>query len=173
MRERKTDHAGSFEGLLFHQKKVFLICLGFTRNPTDAEDLTQDIYLKAFRRIHSLKESRLSNVWLYRITRNTCLDFLKKHRPIPLTEDEMDKVRLDPSTPESNVAYTESLRLLKSAIHQLPGKQREVYVLKEYGDLTYAEIVDVLKIPEGTVMSRLNRARQAIKSQMSRGDSHE
>ena len=171
--EIREDQIEFFKSLLFHQKKVFLICLGFTRNPADAEDLTQEIYLKAYKRIHSLKDPQLSNIWLYRITRNTCLDFLKKHRPITLTEAELEKIRLNPSSPESNVLYEERLHALKAAIHRLPGKQREVYVLKEYGDLSYSEIAGILNIREGTVMSRLNRARQAVKSQMSRGECHE
>lgn len=66
----------------------------------------------------------------------------------------------------------EQLRLLKEAIQKLPKKQRDVFVMKEYGDLSYEEIAETLDIKLGTVMSRLNRARQAIKEQI-KGDRHD
>ena len=75
----------------------------------------------------------------------------------------------DPQTPESEMIHKEQLRLLKGAIQKLPRKQQHVFVLKEYGDLSYQEIAKTLKIELGTVMSRLNRARQAIKEQI-KGD---
>ena len=171
--EKAEDRTDLFNGLLFQQKKIFLICLGFTRNSADAEDLTQEVYLKAYTRIDTLKEARFSNVWLYRITRNTCLDFLKKQRPLPLEENELEGARVETATPESDALFRDQIASLKGIIQDLPRRQREAYVLKEYGDLSYREIADVLKIREGTVMSRLNRARQAVKSRMNEGKGHE
>ena len=69
-----------FEELMLFQKKVFLICLGFSRNATDAQDLAQDVYLRAYKNIGNLSEPSLAKVWLFRIARNTCLNFRKKHR---------------------------------------------------------------------------------------------
>ena len=151
------------------QKKVFLICLGFSRNASDAQDLAQDVYLKAYKNIGSLSEPSLAKVWLFRITRNTYLNFQKKHRLDRISAFEMTRKIKDPQTPESEMIHQEQLRLLKGAIQKLPKKQRDVFVLKEYGDLSYQEIAETLKIELGTVMSRLNRARQAIKEQI-KGD---
>lgn len=157
---------------MIYQEKVLLICLGFSRNPADAEDLAQEVYLKALRNIDSLTDLSLVKFWLYRITRNTCLDFsrkrkLRRHSPL-----EPEHQQHDSQTPESQVIAGEQLRALKEAIQQLPKKQREVFIMKEYGDLSYQEIADTLRINPGTVMSRLNRARQAIKNRI-KGENNE
>ena len=166
VREKTTK---VFEELMTYQKKVFLICLGFSRNASDAQDLVQEVYLKAYKNIGTLSEQSLAKFWLFRIARNTCLNFQKKHRLDRISAIEMTRKIKDPQTPESEMIHQEQLRLLKGAIQKLPRKQQHVFVLKEYGDLSYQEIAKTLKIELGTVMSRLNRARQAIKEQI-KGD---
>ena len=166
--ERTERESRVLEELMTHQEKVFLICLGFSRNPADAEDLTQEVYLKALRNIDSLTDLSLVKFWLYRVTRNTCLDFsrkrkLRRHSPL-----EPENRQLEFQTPESQIVAQEQLRSLKEAIQLLPKKQREVFALREYGDLSYQEIAEILKINPGTVMSRLNRARQTIKNRIRR-----
>jgi RNA polymerase sigma-70 factor (ECF subfamily) len=155
-----------FEELMTFHKKVFLICLGFSRNAADAQDLTQEVYLKAYRSIGTLKEVKLSKFWLFKITRNTCLDFRKKHRLNRNSSIESGKEPVDLTTPESQMIYQEQLRALKVSIQQLPKRLREVFVLKKYGDLSHQEIAKTLKIKEGTVKSRFGRACQAIIAQM-------
>ena len=166
VKEKKSQ---VFEELMTYQKKVFLICLGFSRNASDAQDLAQDVYLKAYKNIGTLSELSRAKFWLFRIARNTCLNFQKKHRFDRISAIEMTRKIQDPQTPESEMIHQEQLCLLKEAIQMLPKKQRDVFVLKEYGDLSYQEIAETLKIELGTVMSRLNRARQAIKEQI-KGD---
>jgi RNA polymerase sigma-70 factor (ECF subfamily) len=166
--EKRTE---LFDELMAYQKKVFLICLGFSRNASDAQDLAQDVYLKVYKNIHTLSEISLAKFWLFRITRNTCLNFRKKHRLDRISAFEMARNIQDPQTPESEMVFQEQLRLLKGTIQKLPKKQRDVFVLKEYGDLSYKEIAETLKIELGTVMSRLNRARQAIREKI-KGDSN-
>lgn len=170
--EKTARESKVLEALMAHQEKVFLICLGFSRNPADAEDLTQEVYLKALKNIKSLTDLSLLKFWLFRVARNTCLDFGRKHkhrRHAPLKpEHEQPESR----TPESQLVSREQLKSLKAAIQQLPKKQREAFILKEYGDLSYQEIAETLKIKHGTVMSRLNRARQAIKTRMN-GENNE
>ena len=155
-----------FEKLMTYQKIVFLICLGFSRNASDAQDLAQDVYLKAYKNIGTLSELSLAKVWLFRIARNTCLNFQKKHRLDRISNFEITRKMKDPQTPESEMIHQEQLLLLKGTIHKLPKKQRDVFVLKEYGGLSYQEIAKTLKIELGTVMSRLNRARLAIKKRI-------
>jgi RNA polymerase sigma-70 factor (ECF subfamily) len=166
VKEKKSQ---VFEELMTYQKKVFLICLGFSRNASDAQDLAQDVYLKAYKNIGTLSELSLAKFWLFRIARNTCLNFQKKHRLDRISASKITQKMKDPQTPESEMIHQEQLRQLKEAIQKLPKKQRDVFVLKEYGDLSYQEIAETLKIELGTVMSRLNRARQAIKEQI-KGD---
>lgn len=162
-----TDRKGHFfEELMKYHKKVFLICLGFSRNAPDAQDLAQEVYLKAYKNIDTLTEIARARFWLFRIARNTCLNFLKKHRLDQVSAFEITQQVEDSPTPESDMIYREKLFELKKAIRMLSKKQRDVFVLKEYGDLSYQEIAETLGIELGTVMSRLNRARQAIKEKI-------
>ncbi len=164
--EKTNKTSKIFEALMAHKEKVFLICLGFSRNPADAEDLTQEVYLKAHKNIDTVKDSESSKYWLFKVTRNTCLDFHRKHkhrRHFPLGPEHEQPESI---TPESQLVSREQLQSLKAAINQLPKKQREVFILREYGDLTYQEMADVLKINKGTIMSRLIRARRALMNQM-------
>ena len=147
------------------REAVFRICLGFSRNASDAEDLSQDVYLKAYRSLEKVRHAYLVKEWLFRIARNTCLDHSKKRR----LDRELERATspgyaVDPRTPEAAAIAVERLRALKSAVSRLPRKQREVFVLREYGGLSYEELGRVLGAKSGTVMSRLNRAREAVAS---------
>ncbi|NQT80877.1 MAG: RNA polymerase sigma factor [Candidatus Aminicenantes bacterium] len=164
--ERTGKELTIFEELMSYKERVFLICLGFSRNVVDAEDLTQEVYLKAFKNINTIKDVELSKFWLFRIARNTCLDFRKKHRPDQLSSLESGMKQFEPRSPESQMIFHEKLRSLKLAIQRLPKKQNEIFILREYGDLSYQEIAEVMKIKEGTVMSRLTRARRALLNRM-------
>lgn len=157
-----------FEDLMKHRETVFCICLGFAKNPLDAEELAQETYLKAYKNIGTLKNKATAKEWLFRIARNTCLDYTKKERWrkfIRLT-DEKEPVLV--KNPESQLLWAEQLELLKKSVKELPAKQREVFILREYGLLSYQEIARTLGIKEGTVMSRLKRSRQAIMDMMRR-----
>jgi RNA polymerase sigma-70 factor (ECF subfamily) len=164
--ELTENHTQIFDELMAYQKKVFLICLGFSRNASDAQDLAQEVFLKAYKNIDTLDNLSLSKYWLFRIARNTCLNFRKKHRLDRISAFEMIRQKIDHQDPESQMLHREQLLALKMAIQNLPKKKRDVFVMKEYGDLSYEEIAETLNIKQGTVMSRLNRARQAIKRQV-------
>jgi RNA polymerase sigma-70 factor (ECF subfamily) len=154
------------EALLAYRKTVFLICLGFARHRGDAEDLAQETYLHALRRVPDLRDETLLKAWLCRVARNTCLDHLRRARlrrfvglsevPEPWTQ----------TTPETLLQDEERHRALRDAIAALPRKLREVFVLREYGGLGYQEISAVLAVELGTVMSRLHRARARLARQL-------
>jgi RNA polymerase sigma-70 factor (ECF subfamily) len=168
-----ADKIVSIEDLLTFQETVFLICLGFSRNYAVAEDLAQEAYPRACQSLPGLREPRLAKGWLYRIARNVCLDHQKKTRvrgrllrrwaresvPNPAPE-VMDEI------PDSRIVR------LKSTAGCLPKKLRDVFVLREYGHLSYDELAAALRINKGTVMSRLNRARRRIVASF-REQSHE
>ena len=149
-----------------YRESVFRICLGFSKNPWVAEDLAQDVYLKAFQKIGSLRDSGLMREWLFRIAKNTCLDHKRKKILSRVFKLQSGSGSEEEKTPETEVAHREQLLILKKAINKLNKKHREVFVLREYGHLTYREIADTLGIKEGTVMSRLNRARKDVINQM-------
>jgi RNA polymerase sigma-70 factor (ECF subfamily) len=162
------------EQMMSYQEDVFRVCLGFSRNPWDAEDLSQEVYLKAFQKIGTLHEPDALRAWLLRIARNTCLDHQKRGRLFNLFQRRVtpSDVRAASDQPE-RVQTRERLAKLKKAVRRLPSRQREVFVLREYGHLSYAEIAETMGLKEGTVMSRLNRAREAIRNRMSEGNDEE
>jgi len=168
---RETD--GLHERMMAYQEDVFRVCLGFARNPWDAEDLSQEVYLKAFRTAAKIHDPGALRTWLLRIARNTCLDHQKKSRffRLFLRSVNPSDIRAAPD-PHDRVQTNERLARLKEAVRRLPVKQREVFVLREYGHLSYAELAKTLDIREGTVMSRLNRGRKAVEDFM-RGASDE
>ncbi len=159
-----------FDEMLNHKEVVFRICLGFSKDPWDAEDLTQEVYLKAWRKIGTLNDTNLLRAWLFKVARNTCLDHINKMRLRKLfrpgAEEEREPRDHNGKTPERHLEHREQLDLLKKAVGALSVKLREVFVLKEYGHLSYREIAAAVGIREGTVMSRLNRARREVTAWM-------
>jgi RNA polymerase sigma-70 factor (ECF subfamily) len=161
-----------FEELMAWREDVFKICLGFSRNPSDAEDLSQDVYLKALRKIGTVQNPGAARSWLLRIARNTCLDHRKKTRLFQLFKDRAAAGEpRAPAAQEDRGEAPERLARLKRAVAKLGRKQKEVFVLREYGELSYEEIAGTLDVKIGTVMSRLNRARRSVAGFM-REESH-
>jgi RNA polymerase sigma-70 factor (ECF subfamily) len=151
-----------FEELMALRESVFRICLGFCRNASDAEDLTQDVYLKAFRNLKGLKDPDLKKPWLYRIARNACLDHhrsLAARRGRELSAADNGIAR---ENPEAETERDEQVGRLKEAVNSLPKRLKEIFVLREYGHLSYEEIARTAGVRRGTVMSRLSRARRAV-----------
>ena len=152
------------ESMAFRED-VFRICLGFSRNPSDAEDLAQDVYLKIFRMIGTLRHPGALREWIFRMARNVCLDDLRKKKMARLFK-QRTAVRerfMENRNPGDSMEAAERLLKLKEAVRQLPRKQKEIFVLREYGHLSYEDLSGMLRIKKGTVMSRLNRAREAVK----------
>lgn len=152
----------TFEGLMSYKESVFRICLGFSKDPWNAEELTQEVFLKAYRKISSSGNASISRGWLFKIAKNTCLDHVKQSRLRRLLQHRFNIPSVENNTPEKRIIQSEQVQILKEGINQLTKRNREVFVLKEYGHLSYEEIASVLGIKKGTVMSRLNRARQAV-----------
>lgn len=162
------EESDLFEDLMKNRETVFCICLGFAKNPWDAEELAQETYLKAYKNIGTLKNKATAKEWLFRIARNTCLDHARKERWRKFIRLTGEKESVLVKNPESQLLWAEQLELLKKSIRELPDKQREVLILREYGLFSYQEIAKTLGIKEGTVMSRLKRSRQAIMDMMRR-----
>jgi RNA polymerase sigma-70 factor (ECF subfamily) len=161
-----VDKEALFRGILENKKTVFWICLGYARDFVEAEELTQEVFFKAWTKIDSLRDPERHREWLFRMARNACFDHLKKKRLRKLIQrNPLESVR-DERTPETRAVYRDELRLLKVAVRSLPRKLRDTFILRGYGGLSYREIATVLKIREGTVMSRLNEAREKIKSRI-------
>jgi len=160
--EQKADRKDIFEDLMTHQEQVFGICLGFTRNRQDAEELVQEVYLKAYAHKDSIKAALSAKGWLLRIARNTCLDHQKKRGHVRTLSLEEAGEPADDCDIEKRQDRNERLEIVKEAVERLPRKLKEVFVLREYGELTYEEMSASLGTNLGTIMSRLNRARHAV-----------
>jgi len=129
-------------------------------NPDDAADAVHDSLATALERQHTYDAHKGPlKPWFLRMVRNRCIDLLRKRRP---TDDRVDEIPAAGMSPEKAAEVADRDRLLKLALESLESEQRQIVVLRDYMDLTYAQIAKVLDIPAGTVMSRLHRARLAL-----------
>ena len=128
-----------------------------------AEDMAQEAFLRAWVNLASFHPQACLRNWLYRIAVNATLDVLR-HRPEERLEDEAAEMIADQAAgPEPALIEKESTLLVQQALSSLPEAARSVLVLREYGGLSYQEIAGVLDVPVGTVMSRLNYARNRLR----------
>jgi len=128
-----------------------------------AEDAAQDAFVRAWMNLSSYQPKSPLRNWLYRIAINAALDVLR-HKPEESIEDEKDWMMIDKAAgPEAALIEKEQAALLQQAMKALPPAARSVLVLREYGGLSYHEIASVLDVPIGTVMSRLNYARNRLR----------
>jgi RNA polymerase sigma-70 factor (ECF subfamily) len=148
-----------------HLDAAFNLARWLTGNTADAEDVVQDAYLRAFRYLDAFRGDNF-RVWLLTIVRNSFLDWLKDNRTgrqlFQPTPDDMDWADPTPS-PEAMLLDRVDSETLGTLMAQLPAEYREILILREVEDLSYKDIAAVTSIPTGTVMSRLSRARLALR----------
>lgn len=157
----------AWEALLrIHTPKIYNLCYRFTGNPTEAEDLTQEVFVKVFQTLRSFDPALSQfSTWLNRVARNHLVDHYRRTRHDRANyslddEDQSFDPRADPAfEPPRRVEQRERQELLQAALNRLSPEMREVVILRDLQDLDYAEISKVLAVPEGTVKSRLNRGR--------------
>ena len=160
----------AFEALVTeNQKLVYNVALKLTGNSEDALDVSQETFLKAYRNLSAFRfESRFS-AWLYRLAYNASMDLLKKRRStVSLTaEDEEGEERElaitdEAPTPEESLEREEMRRAVREAVARLPEDKREIIVMREFSGMSYSDIAGALGIEEGTVKSRISRAKTAL-----------
>lgn len=152
--------------------RIYGLCFSLLNNRQDAEDCTQETFLKAFRSISQYQFKSSFYTWLYRIAVNTCLDLQRRARhPAPLSLDEtrdgdehdMPLQVADPGPLPDDTAISHELgELIRYEIASLPDYLRETLILRDIEGFAYAEIAVMLHISEGTVKSRLFRARSQL-----------
>jgi RNA polymerase sigma-70 factor, ECF subfamily len=160
---------GSFEELAMpHFAKLYNFAHWLTQDRAAAEDLVQETYMKALRGFSSFQQGTNFRAWMYKILRNTFLTTrsgLKAWASVSLDSDDDDKPT-EPAaseTPESVLLARVQQETIQSALESLPVKFREIVLLCDLEEMTYQEIGETLGIPIGTVMSRLSRARKAMR----------
>src|SRR2546421_8096201 len=152
----------SFEAaMLPHLDAAHNLARWLLRNEQDAQDVVQEAYLRAFKSFSWFHGSN-GRAWLLTIVRNTSYTLLKKNRAADLTtpfDDEIHASSRESVSPAAILVHAEDAELMNSAINDLPAEFREILTLRHQEELSYQEIGEILKIPVGTVMSRLARAR--------------
>lgn len=152
-----------------HTRRVYAICYRFTGSDHQAQDLTQDVFLRVFRSLKSFRAGEGSfAVWLSRLTRNLLIDHYRRTKlerasdsiedQLPLLEERTTSL----GRTEGLLAGREASELLQAGLQKLSPDLRETVILRDLEELEYREIAEVLKVPEGTVKSRLNRGRAEL-----------
>jgi RNA polymerase sigma-70 factor, ECF subfamily len=152
-----------------HTRRVYSICYRFTNSDSEAQDLSQDVFLRVFKNLKSFRSGEgLFVVWLTRLTRNLLIDHYRRTRLERATEsiEEQGKV-LEETTAmlartDGMLAGREASEILQAALQKLSPDLRETVILRDLEELEYREIAQVLNVPEGTVKSRLNRGRAEL-----------
>lgn len=173
--ECKQGDIESFELLIKdHQQMAFNIAYRMLGNIEDARDASQDAFIKIFKNIKTFKGNSSFSTWMYRIVSNTCLDELRKKKkhhnysydnPIKTEDGEMSRnIPMVENTPEEIINMKESQKLIQNALNKLSDQNKAVIVLRDIKGFSYEQISEILNCPEGTVKSRISRARVALKT---------
>jgi RNA polymerase sigma-70 factor (ECF subfamily) len=157
------------------RRPAYLLALQLLREPEDALDVAQDALLSLFSTLDRVGAGRPVRPWLFAIVRNRARDLLRRrrvrrHQPLAAEDPEagVELVATAPR-PDADAERAELQRRVWRALAALPPAHREVLVLRDYQDLAYDEIAGVLRVPIGTVMSRLHRARRALRERLVAG----
>jgi len=158
-----------------HHRRVYGLCYRFTNNAADAEDLTQDVFLKIYSNLASFDFGRGSlQVWITTMTRNLLVDNFRRTRNLRATgsldegwdvTDELrpiDRLTSEGPSPHESAAQKELAKMVQNALARVSVELREAVILRDLQDLDYKEIAQVLGIPEGTVKSRISRGRAEL-----------
>ncbi len=160
-----------------HKLTVLNLCLRFTGNRDDAEDLSQDVFIRVYQAAPRYEIKAAFTTWLYRITVNVCLNHqrrkkilnffsLNQRHTAAATADHHWPELVQPQRPDTDLEQKELQQLVQSAIESLPENQKAVLILHRYQNLSYQEIATVLQTTVSAVESRLHRARVNLKKQL-------
>jgi RNA polymerase sigma-70 factor (ECF subfamily) len=156
-----------------HWRKVFNVAYKFVGRHEEAEDLTQDIFLKVFRSLATFDRRANFQTWLISVSRNLCIDHYRSVRKERETIDRAtDAATLAPISTDVSadrrLEERDRAAMLREALQRLPPALRSAVLLRDIRELTYQEIADELDLPEGTVKSRINRGRTELARQLKR-----
>lgn len=152
-----------------YQERVYRFVLRMVNSHDEALELTQEAFINAWQALPDWRPDAEFRTWLFRIASNAAMDCLRRRKVVEFValEDDYDAPGAGPG-PEAQLQTKQNLAALESALGRLPPEQREIVLLREVEDMSYAEIGATLGINEGTVKSRLARAREALISDRQR-----
>src|SRR2546426_973261 len=158
-----------------YQNMVFSTAIRLLGNEAEAEDVSQEVFLKAYERYEELKDSRTVGGWLKTVTRNLCINHLSRYRArwrffsemrLEGDEEESTPEWAAPDTHEQQVAVGDHRRLLETALQKLPSAQRVPLVLYHFDELSYEEIAAKLRVSLSKVKTDIHRAREALRKRL-------
>jgi RNA polymerase sigma-70 factor (ECF subfamily) len=165
----------AFEKLVsLYSKKIYNYCYRMAGNKEDAEDILQDVFVKAYRSLNGFRRNSQFSTWLYRIAYNACIDHHRKKKivtvPVLGVDEEgrqlVTEIASDGPSLEEQVLSNERKLAVQKAIAKLRPEYRTVILLREIDGLSYDEIACVLNIPLGTVKSYISRARETLRASL-------
>ena len=168
---RKGDSMAFGELMQAHQDKIYTLCYRMTGNAEDAADLTQEVFLSAWRSLSRFQEQSSFGTWIYRMATNASIDFLRREKrrqvlSMTMEEDSEERQAQVPDerySPHRLLEQKEVRQAVADALAALSPEHRQVLVLREMEGLSYQEIGQLLGLEEGTVKSRIARARLALR----------
>ncbi len=169
IRKAKDGDMDAFECLVRkYQRIIYALCRRLARSHQAADDLSQETFVKAYVGLSRFDDRRPFYPWLRKIVVNSWLNDLKSRKRESSLEDWTNGTRIrgfssEPDQPEERAERTEFEERFSRALESLPEDQKSVFVLRYYESMSYREISEALELPNGTVMSRLNRARRRLK----------
>ncbi|MDD5628676.1 MAG: RNA polymerase sigma factor [Elusimicrobia bacterium] len=164
-----VGQAEAFEALLGrYQVRVFSFLMRMAGNASDAEDLCQETFLKAFENLEAYDRQRPLGSWLLAVAHNTAVDFLRARKPAGSLDDEDETVELcDPAQSVEGAAQAAwDQQTMERVLAELPPIYREALVLRHHEGLDYASLAEVLQVPEGTAKIRLFRGRELLRRKL-------
>jgi len=169
-RAKKGDSRAFDKLIVRYQKKIYYMAIKMVMNHQDADDVTQETFIKAYKNLHTFKEGYKFYVWLYRIATNTAINLIKKRKYVGNSLDSLIEnngyVLPETETPYRSFEENELKGLVKTALNNISPEARAVFLLRTSEGMSYQEIADILDISIGTVMSRLNRTREKLKKSL-------
>ena len=154
-----------------YSKLVYNIALNFTYNADDASDIVQDIFLKLYQNLHKFDNNGNLKGWITRISKNYCIDHWRKNKKNRNMVELEDNIAVEKDDPEQVNIRNSELQFLKSKIKLLEPDLSMALIMRDIEGMPYLEISKVLDIPQGTVKSRINRARIKLAKFINKGDS--
>jgi RNA polymerase sigma-70 factor (ECF subfamily) len=166
----RGDETAWEELVRLHTRKVYALCFRFTGSASEAQDLTQEVFLRVFRTVRTFRSSEGSfATWLSRVTRNLLIDHYRRTRQERITDSIEEQLPMleevgaaASARPDQTVAGREASEILQATLQKLSPDLREAVILRDLQEMEYREIAEVLQIPEGTVKSRINRGRAEL-----------
>lgn len=163
-----------------YQQKVFQTCMGFVHDEEDAADLAQDVFIRAYEKLSSFQGAAQFSTWLYRMTTNMAINFIRKRKFRSLFQRmDVEKNKMEVSNgdcADAHILRTEQKKMLKLAVSRLTPSQQKAFVLSHYQDLSNQELADVMGLSIKAAESLLFRARarmQATLKQILKTENHE